>query len=613
MLLLALLMVASLVSVAPVPARAQGCGTLNPNCIVPTAPPGDNSNRAASTAFVTNALGGGGGGGNVSNVGTPTSGQVAVWTTATTIEGLSLSATLDATFGTTQGSVIYRGSSGWAALGPGTSGYFLETQGGSANPIWASVSATGCTVSGGSQYQILINNGASGCSSSPSASVNGGALSLGASGTLGSVQMGNGSSGTITLEPTTGALGSITEYLPVASGDTLVALAATQTLTGKSIAASEINSGQLAAAQMLALTQYYVYQGNASNYPAAVTLSAALDAAIGSTQGDILYRDSAVWKVLAPGTSGYFLETQGSAANPTWAAATGSSGCSVSGGSQYQILVNNGSSGCASDANASVNAGALSLGASGTAGTIALGNATSGTVTIGTVIGALGSVTASLPANSGIIAELNYAQTWSAAQSFNNGDLKLNGSSSGAMTLEAPAAASTYVVTFQAATDTVAVLGTAQTFSAVETFSGHVLMTGLTTSGTIANAVCTDSSGNVISNASADCFPTGGLSAVNTFTNSHTLTNADNGGAVVMNCSGACNLTFPTSLATNFSTNVWVQGAGTVTLVASSTTIYTIGGAVGSGGDIHSLAQYTGFSCFQTTTSTFACSGSLAP
>lgn len=56
------------------------------------------------------------------------------------------------------------------------------------------------------------------------------------------------------------------------------------------------------------------------------------------------------------------------------------------------------------------------LGASGTAGSLAVGNATSGTVTLNTVAGALGSVTASLPANTGTIAETNFAQTWSATQ-----------------------------------------------------------------------------------------------------------------------------------------------------------------------------------------------------
>lgn len=53
------------------------------------------------------------------------------------------------------------------------------------------------------------------------------------------------------------------------------------------------------------------------------TLTAVLDAAFGSAQGSILYRDAASWAVLGPGTSGNFLKTQGAAANPIWAAASG--------------------------------------------------------------------------------------------------------------------------------------------------------------------------------------------------------------------------------------------------------------------------------------------------
>ena len=42
-----------------------------------------------------------------------------------------------------------------------------------------------------------------------------------------------------------------------------------------------------------------------------------------TTQGDILYRDGSGYARLAAGTSGYFLKTQGSGANPTWAEAGG--------------------------------------------------------------------------------------------------------------------------------------------------------------------------------------------------------------------------------------------------------------------------------------------------
>ena len=53
---------------------------------------------------------------------------------------------------------------------------------------------------------------------------------------------------------------------------------------------------------------------------------------------------------------------------------------------------------------------------------------------------------------------------------FASGDLKLNGSSSGTGTLNAPAAASTYTWTLPAATDTLAALGFAQTWTAAQTF-----------------------------------------------------------------------------------------------------------------------------------------------
>lgn len=53
------------------------------------------------------------------------------------IEELSKSATLD-WIGSTRGSVLYRGSSGWAVLTPGSSGAILKSNGSGADPSWAS-------------------------------------------------------------------------------------------------------------------------------------------------------------------------------------------------------------------------------------------------------------------------------------------------------------------------------------------------------------------------------------------------------------------------------------------------------------------------------------------
>lgn len=42
----------------------------------------------------------------------------------------------------TRGTVLYRGASGWAALAPGTAGYFLKTNGSGADPAWAAPSGS---------------------------------------------------------------------------------------------------------------------------------------------------------------------------------------------------------------------------------------------------------------------------------------------------------------------------------------------------------------------------------------------------------------------------------------------------------------------------------------
>lgn len=48
--------------------------------------------------------------------------------------------------GSTRGSILYRGASGWAALTPGTSGYVLQSAGAGADPSWAAASGGGHTI-----------------------------------------------------------------------------------------------------------------------------------------------------------------------------------------------------------------------------------------------------------------------------------------------------------------------------------------------------------------------------------------------------------------------------------------------------------------------------------
>jgi hypothetical protein len=53
--------------------------------------------------------------------------------------------------------------------------------------------------------------------------------------------------------------------------------------------------------------------------PVAVGLSALIDAAIGSTRGAILERGASGWALLAPGTDGHYLKSNGAGADPSYA------------------------------------------------------------------------------------------------------------------------------------------------------------------------------------------------------------------------------------------------------------------------------------------------------
>lgn len=55
----------------------------------------------------------------------------------------TLSNFMDVTFGNAQGDILYRNASGWVVLTPGSSGQFLQTQGASANVLWATSSGSG--------------------------------------------------------------------------------------------------------------------------------------------------------------------------------------------------------------------------------------------------------------------------------------------------------------------------------------------------------------------------------------------------------------------------------------------------------------------------------------
>lgn len=84
---------------------------------------------------------------------------------------------------------------------------------------------------------------------------------------------------------------------------------------------------------------------------------------ISSTQGVILYRGASDWEALSPGTAGYFLTTQGAAANPTW----------TQGGTVYSVAVSGGTTGLTSSGGPITTTGTITL-----AGTLVAANGGTG-------------------------------------------------------------------------------------------------------------------------------------------------------------------------------------------------------------------------------------------
>jgi hypothetical protein len=104
---------------------------------------------------------------------------------------------------------------------------------------------------------------------------------------------------------------------------------ATNLAAAKSYADSKIGSGDISGPSSSTAGHLATFADATGKVLADTALSAALDAAIGATQGSVLYRGASMWAALAPGTSGQVLTTQGAGANPKWADQSGGSGGSI--------------------------------------------------------------------------------------------------------------------------------------------------------------------------------------------------------------------------------------------------------------------------------------------
>jgi hypothetical protein len=251
----------------------------------------------------------------------------------------TLSDFLDAVFlATTQGTIIFRGASGWTTLPPGANGNFLKSTG--ADPIW--------DVAGSGVTSVAAGTG-----------ISTGAGAITATGTVSLATAPNGNllaniSGASAaplphslsifldsvLTTTRGALltrtgvgwqpllpGSFGLFLKsTGSGADLVwdspAGAGTVTSisagTGISTGGAPITSTGSVSLAAVANQTLLANISGASAAPAPASLTTVFDAILGATRGLLLYRSGTGWQALAAGTSGQILSTGGTAADPSW-------------------------------------------------------------------------------------------------------------------------------------------------------------------------------------------------------------------------------------------------------------------------------------------------------
>ena len=168
----------------------------------------------------------------------------------------TITSMLDTAFGSTRGNVLYRNSSAWVVLAPGTAGQVLHSGGAAADVTWDT------------------DDGAAGSTHAMHSATHTNSYSSAGGAERGDIMF-------VGSQTTSGM--PAWDRMPHGATNTIVG-----------------------------------WNGTDTNF---YTITAMLDAAFGSTQGNVLYRNGSAWVVLATGTNGQVLTSGGAGANVSWASA----------------------------------------------------------------------------------------------------------------------------------------------------------------------------------------------------------------------------------------------------------------------------------------------------